>query len=207
MAEITRTVAEGVDDITLGKFARSMVDRFGGPDTFLAVYEALAKYHGNNYPPLMGPYFAVHRAALFRVLRSLDLRSTSQDQMLITAVAYLLVHEKRRMKYRLLHEFVPTKPLFSMITSGSAPSAYGDELYRKLNAHQDALAAQGVDYYERRAQIKAEKAAIVQSWSNEGLASGELTTRAVRKVSSKDQLPNTLKIWLLYVNNQFVKLH
>jgi hypothetical protein len=38
--------------------------------------------------------------------------------------------------------------------------AYGDELYRKLNAHQDALAAQGVDYYQRRAQIKAEKATI-----------------------------------------------
>jgi hypothetical protein len=38
--------------------------------------------------------------------------------------------------------------------------AYGDELYRKLNAHQDALAAQGVDYSERRAQIKAEKAVI-----------------------------------------------
>jgi hypothetical protein len=37
---------------------------------------------------------------------------------------------------------------------------YGDELYRKLNVHQDALAAQGVDYDERRAQIKAEKAAI-----------------------------------------------
>lgn len=38
--------------------------------------------------------------------------------------------------------------------------AYGDELYRKLNAHQDALAAQGMDYYERRAQIKEQKAAI-----------------------------------------------
>ena len=38
--------------------------------------------------------------------------------------------------------------------------AYGDELYRKLNAHQDALAAQGIDYYQRRAQIKAEKATI-----------------------------------------------
>ncbi len=38
--------------------------------------------------------------------------------------------------------------------------AYGDELYRKLNAHQDALVAQGVDYYEQRAQIKAEKAVI-----------------------------------------------
>ena len=38
--------------------------------------------------------------------------------------------------------------------------AYGDELYRKLNAQQDALAAQGVDYYERRAQIKEQKAVI-----------------------------------------------
>ncbi len=99
MADITRAVAEGVNDTTLGKFARSMVDRFGGPDTFLAVYEALAKYHGNNYLPLMGSYFASHRAALFRVLRSLDLRSTSQDQTLISAVEYLLVHERRRKKY------------------------------------------------------------------------------------------------------------
>src|SRR5215472_6758134 len=38
--------------------------------------------------------------------------------------------------------------------------AYGDDQYRKLNAHQDALYAQGVDYDERRARIKAEKAAI-----------------------------------------------
>jgi hypothetical protein len=38
--------------------------------------------------------------------------------------------------------------------------AYGDQLYRKLNAHQDALAAQGMDYYERRAQLKAQKAVI-----------------------------------------------
>src|SRR6266566_2502191 len=60
----------------------------------------------------------------------------------------------------LLHEFVPTKPLSSMIASGSAPSAYGDELYRKLNAHQDALREQGVGYEERRAKIKAEKAVI-----------------------------------------------
>src|SRR2546423_12080429 len=46
--------------------------------------------------------------------------------------------------------------------------SYGDELYRKLNAHQDALATQGVNYYERRAQIKEQKAGIysghVQSW-------------------------------------------
>jgi hypothetical protein len=37
---------------------------------------------------------------------------------------------------------------------------YADDQYRKLNAHQDALYAQGVDYDERRAQIKAQKAVI-----------------------------------------------
>jgi hypothetical protein len=38
--------------------------------------------------------------------------------------------------------------------------AYADNQYRKLNAHQDTLYAQGVDYDERRARIKAQKAAI-----------------------------------------------
>ena len=46
--------------------------------------------------------------------------------------------------------------------------SYGDKLYRKLNAHQDALATQGVNYYERRAQIKEQKAVmdaeLVQRW-------------------------------------------
>ena len=38
--------------------------------------------------------------------------------------------------------------------------AYGDEQYRSLNDHQDALRQQGMEYYERRAQIKQEQALI-----------------------------------------------
>ena len=38
--------------------------------------------------------------------------------------------------------------------------AYGDERYRDLNDHQDALRQQGMEYYERRAQIKQEQALI-----------------------------------------------
>lgn len=38
--------------------------------------------------------------------------------------------------------------------------AYGDERYRVLNAHQAALCEQGVEYSQRRAQIKEEKALI-----------------------------------------------
>jgi hypothetical protein len=37
---------------------------------------------------------------------------------------------------------------------------YGDQRYRQLNAHQDALREQGVGYEERRARIKEEKALI-----------------------------------------------
>jgi hypothetical protein len=37
---------------------------------------------------------------------------------------------------------------------------YGDQQYRQLNAHQDALREQGVGYEERRAKIKEEKALI-----------------------------------------------
>ena len=98
-AEITRSVAEGADDPTVGHVARAVVERVGGSAPFLAAYEALATYHGNNYLPLMGSVFAAHRAALFRVLRALDLHSTSQDQTLVRAVAYVLANEKRRVKY------------------------------------------------------------------------------------------------------------
>jgi hypothetical protein len=38
--------------------------------------------------------------------------------------------------------------------------AYGDERYQELNGHQDALREQGMEYYERRAHIKQEKALI-----------------------------------------------
>jgi len=37
---------------------------------------------------------------------------------------------------------------------------YGDQRYRQLNAHQDALREQGVGYEERRARIKEEKALL-----------------------------------------------
>ncbi len=37
---------------------------------------------------------------------------------------------------------------------------YGDEQYRRLNAHQDTLCEQGMEYSQRRAHIKEEKAQI-----------------------------------------------
>lgn len=43
---------------------------------------------------------------------------------------------------------------------GPQTKEYGDQRYRQLNAHQDALREQGVGYEERRAKIKEEKALI-----------------------------------------------
>ncbi len=99
LAEITRSVAAGADDPTVGQVARTVVDRVGGPTQVLSTYETLSTYHGNNYLPLMSSVFGAHRAALFRVLRALDLHSTSQDQALVRAIAYVLANEKRHVKY------------------------------------------------------------------------------------------------------------
>jgi hypothetical protein len=43
---------------------------------------------------------------------------------------------------------------------GPQTKEYGDQQYRQLNAHQDALWEQGIGYEERRARIKEEKALI-----------------------------------------------
>jgi hypothetical protein len=43
---------------------------------------------------------------------------------------------------------------------GPQTKEYGDQRYRQLNAHQDALREQGVGFEERRARIKEEKALI-----------------------------------------------
>lgn len=48
MADIGKTMHEGADNAQLGQFARGVVERFGGAETFLVKVEAIAKYHGNN---------------------------------------------------------------------------------------------------------------------------------------------------------------
>ena len=50
----------------------------------------------DEYQPLMWSFYKSHRRALFQLVRSLPISSTTQDQVLITALNFILAQENRR---------------------------------------------------------------------------------------------------------------
>jgi TnpA family transposase len=52
-------------------------------------------YAGQNYYPFLWPHYKSHRATLFRLLKTLTWRVTSQDTGLEDAIRFLLAHEHR----------------------------------------------------------------------------------------------------------------
>lgn len=61
--------------------------------------EAVSAYNGNNYLPLLWRFFRSHRGTLFRLARTLTLRSTTQDQTVMTALRVALDHQDRDSTY------------------------------------------------------------------------------------------------------------
>jgi hypothetical protein len=57
--------------------------------TLLEQCEAHLTYEGNNHFPLFQKFYKSHRATLFRLLEILPLRSSTQDDSLIEAVAFI----------------------------------------------------------------------------------------------------------------------
>src|SRR2546429_5848115 len=50
----------------------------------------------DEYQPLMWQFYKSHRKALFQLVRSLPISSTTQDQLLIKALHFILAQENRR---------------------------------------------------------------------------------------------------------------
>ncbi len=95
LGEILRTPEE--DDCTrLRERVRRVLDTHGGTEVLTESYEAVSAHHGNNYLPLLWSYYRSHRSTLFRMVRSLQLRPTTQDRRLVAALEFLLEHEQRR---------------------------------------------------------------------------------------------------------------
>ncbi len=90
------TDATDADDAALGRRVRQVLDARGGPEALHDDCAAVAACSGNNYLPLLWPFYRAHRAALFRLVRLLDLRPTTRDTALIEALGVLLANEHRR---------------------------------------------------------------------------------------------------------------
>lgn len=56
----------------------------------------LSAFHGNNYFPLLWKLYRSHRSALFRLLNSLEFKSTSQDDSMQKALEFLIANENRK---------------------------------------------------------------------------------------------------------------
>lgn len=87
------------DDATLGRSLKDLLAQRGGANVLLDDCESISAYSGNNYLPLLWKFYKSHRPELFRMVRLLDIDSTSQDHSLIDALEFLLQNENRRSEF------------------------------------------------------------------------------------------------------------
>jgi TnpA family transposase len=87
-------------DVTeAGTQIRAVLDSAGGTAHLLDQCEQVSAHHGDRYQPLVWRFYSSHRKALFRVIKTLDVRSTSSDQNLIDAMNFIIAHEHDPKKY------------------------------------------------------------------------------------------------------------
>ena len=81
---------EQSNQTVLGEQVHSVIESYGGVEFLRSECEAVAAYNSDNYFPLLWQFYRSHRSALFRLVDSLEIRSTTQDESLIEAVKFLL---------------------------------------------------------------------------------------------------------------------
>lgn len=75
------------------------VESQGGVDTLYADCEQAIAFNGNNYLPLLWDFYRNKRPTLLRLLRTLDLKSSTQQESLIQAIQYVLNNAKSKDEY------------------------------------------------------------------------------------------------------------
>lgn len=98
VVEVAEDVAQESDAI-LGERVRVVLTSCGGMEALRDDCLSVTAYNGNNYLPLLWPLFRNHRGTVLHLVRSLDLRPTTQDQSLLQALEFLLAHEQCRGEY------------------------------------------------------------------------------------------------------------
>lgn len=80
----------------LGQHVREVFEKHGGADVLTDQFQCVAAYHQNNFFPFLWPAYANNRAAIFRVLAQIEIRSSTQDQSLLTALQFVQQHQTQR---------------------------------------------------------------------------------------------------------------
>jgi TnpA family transposase len=99
LTDVLQTTTDHPDDATLGRQVREVFIKRGGAESLLNDCEAISSYSGNNYLPLLWRHYRSHKSILYRLVRMLDIKSTTQDQSLLDALQFLLENETKRTEF------------------------------------------------------------------------------------------------------------
>jgi TnpA family transposase len=97
--KVSKSAKEADDTSGLGDQVQTIIDEHGGPELLLQKLDEIAAYNTNNHLPLMWRFYSASRKAIFNLVRSLDILSTSADESVIEALKFVLDNEHKRGKY------------------------------------------------------------------------------------------------------------
>lgn len=83
-------------DAAFGRRVRKLLSEQGGVAALVEQCEAVSAWHNDNDLPLLWPIHANHRSLLFQLLDLLEIRSSTQDNSLLDAVAVIRKHRHTR---------------------------------------------------------------------------------------------------------------
>ena len=96
LADVIQVLDTHASDTDAGREIRQLLRKRGGMETLQEDCAAINAYSGDNYYPLVWKFYKSHRPTIFRMVRLLDLASTSEDRSLMEALDLVLEHESRR---------------------------------------------------------------------------------------------------------------
>lgn len=96
MSDVIRVLGQHPSDTAAGREIRRLVSARGGAAALQEDCVAIAAHSGDNYLPLLWPYYKSHRPTILRMVRMLDLSSTTEDRSLIDALELVLAQERSR---------------------------------------------------------------------------------------------------------------
>ena len=96
MSDVMRVLDNHSDNTEAGREIRALVVSRVGAQSLRADCIAIAAHSGDNYLPLLSPYFRSHRSTILRMVRLLDLTSTTEDRSLINAIETILANDRAR---------------------------------------------------------------------------------------------------------------
>ena len=94
--QVLGTLGEAATDAEAGQRARALLSARGGVDVLAERCQAVSACHGNNELPLLWPIHANARSLLFGLLELMTVRSATQDNSLVEALAVVTAHRHAR---------------------------------------------------------------------------------------------------------------